>query len=333
MTQMIRAAGRLLRRFVAASLLLCCSGFSLASAEGLTIAVSRTPLSLPLYVADRQGFFAAEGVQVTLSEVIGGNRAMQAMLDGKADLATASETVTVFQSFKRNDFSVIASFATTTSDVDLIAGKSLAIARPEQLAGKRIGMVVGAASHYYADAWLVFHGVDPKSTRPVNLPPEAMKTALANGEVDAVAAWEPYRSAILQSVSGARLLANPGIYRLSFNLHVARKQLGTRDDELSRVLRALLRAERFIESEPGKAQAILRERLGLEQEQDHAHQALARIRYRVMLDQSLVTTLESVARWARLEGHVIADRSPNYLGFIYTEPLRKARPERIGIGR
>lgn len=146
-----------------------------------------------------------------------------------------------------------------------------------------------------------------------------------------MAVWEPYRSAILQSVPGARQMPNPGVYRLSFNLHVARKLLGTRDDELSRVLRALLRAERFIESEPAKAQAILRERLGLER--DHAHQLLARIRYRVMLDQSLVTTLESVARWARLEGHVTADRSPNYLGFIYTEPLRKARPDRIGIGR
>lgn len=331
MTQMIRATGRLLRRFVAASLLLGLGGLSTAAAEGLTIAVSRTPLSLPLFVAESQGFFAAEGVQVTLAEVIGGPRAMQAMFDGKAELATASETLAVFQSFQRNDFAVIASFATTTGAVDLIAGKSLANARPEQLAGKRIGTVVGAASHYYADAWLVFHGVNPKSTRPVNLPPEAMKTALANGEVDAVAVWEPYRSDILQSVPGARLLANPGMYRLSFNLHVARKLLGTRDDDMSRVLRALLRAERFIESEPGKAHAILRERLGLEQ--DHAHQLHARIRYRVMLDQSLVTTLESVARWARLEGHVAADRSPNYLGFIYAEPLRKARSDRIGIGR
>lgn len=327
MKQMIRAAGRLLRRFVAASLLLGWGGLSVAAAEGLTIAVSRTPLSLPLFVAENQGFFAAEGVQVSLAEVIGGPRAMQAMLDGKAELATASETVAVFQSFKRNDFAVIASFATTTGDVDLIAGKSLANARPEQLAGKRIGTVIGAASHYYADAWLVFHGVDPKSTRSVNLQPEAMKTALANGAVDAVAVWEPFRSEILKSVPGASPLPNPGIYRLSFNLNVARKLLGTRDDELSRVLRA----ERFIESEPGKAQAILSERLGLEQ--DHAHQLLARIRYRVMLDKSLVTTLESVARWARLEGHVIADRSPNYLGFIYTEPLRKARPDRIGIGR
>lgn len=329
MTCMIRTS-KALALGLATSLLLGLGAMQ-AAAAGLTIAVSRTPLSLPLYVAESQHFFVAEGVQVTLKEVIGGHRAMQELLDGAADFATVSETVAVFHSFKRDDFAIIASFATSTDDVDLIAGKSLANARPEQLAGKRIGTVIGSGSHFYADSWLIFHSVEPKSTRPVNLPPEAMKTALANGEVDAVSVWEPYRSEILQSVPGARLLPNPGIYRLSFNLHVARKLLGTRDDDMSRVVRALLRAERFIQSEPGKVQAILRERLALEQ--DHAHQLLSRIRYRVMLDQSLLTTMESRARWARLEGHVTADRPPNFLRFIYSEPLRKVRPERISIGR
>lgn len=324
------AFARLLRRLIATSVLLGLSAMP-AAAAGLTIAVSRTPLSLPLYVAESQGYFAAEGVQVTLKEVIGGNRAMQQLRDGAVDLATASETVAVFHSFTRKDFAVVASFVTSNEDVELIVGKGLGNARPDQLAGKRIGTVVGSASDYYADSWLVFHGVDPRSTQPVSLQPETMAAALANGVVDAVAIWNPFSFEILKTVPGARQLPNPGTYRLSFNLISGRKLLGPRDDELARVLRALLRAEQLIQAEPVKAQAILRERLALDQ--DFIGWIWPKYQYRVMLDQPLIVAFESVARWARNEGHVAADRSPNYLEFIYAQPMRMARPDRLRIGK
>lgn len=321
-----------LRRLLATSLLLTLSGMSGAAvAAELTIAVSRSPLSLLFFVAESRGYFAAEGVQVTLKEAIGGPRAMRMLADGKADLATSSDSVVMFNSFERNDFAVIATFATNKKDVNFIAGKALGDAHPKQLVGKRIGMVVASASHYFTDSWLIFHGVDPQLTRPVSLQPETMATALAKGEVDAVAIWDPYSFNILKTVPGTKLLPNPGIYNLSFNLIADRKLLGTRDDELASVLRALLRAEHDVQTEPGKAQAILRERLKLDQ--DFIDWMWPNINYRVSLMPSLLTTLESEARWARQEGHVTASRSPNYLNFIYREPLRKARPDRIGIGR
>lgn len=322
---------RLRLRLLAASLLLGLSGLPVTAATGLTIAVARTPLSLPLYVAESQGFFAAEGVQITLKDVIGGNRTIQQLHDGAVDLATSSESVVVFHSFKRTDFAVIASFVTSHDDVDLIVGKALENARPEQLAGKRIGLVVGSASHYYVDSWLIFHGVDPKSTQPVSLQPETMAAALANGEVDAVSIWNLFSFEILKTVAGTRRLPNPGTYRLSFNLIAGQKLLGARDDELAGLLRALLRAEQFIQAEPLKAQAILRKRLALEQ--DFIDWIWPKYQYRVMLEQPLIVALESAARWAREEGHVSASRSPNYLHFIYGEPLRKARPDRMRIGK
>jgi ABC-type nitrate/sulfonate/bicarbonate transport system substrate-binding protein len=320
------------QRFIAAGLilLLTLSGFPVVAA-GLTIAVSRSPLSLPLYVAESQGYFAAEGVQVTLKDAVGGVRAMRDLADDQTDLVTTSDTTIVFNSFSRNDFAVLATFASSSKHIGLVVGKSAGYARPEHLAGKRIGTVVGSAGQFYSDSWLIFHGIDPKTTRSVSLQPETMVTALAKGEVEAVAIWEPYRRDILKIVPGATLLPNPGIYTVSLNLVADRNLLGPRDEELTRVLRALLRAEQFIGAEPAKAQAILRERLKLEQA--YVDQVWPNYRYRLSLEQSLLTTLESEARWTRQEGHVRADRSPNFLGFIYAGPLRKTSPDRVGIGR
>ncbi len=313
-------------------LILVLSGTSVATASDvLTISVSRSPLCLPIYVAENEGFFSAEGVQIKFSEVLGGHRAMSQLLSGETDLATASDAVIMFNSFKRDDFAVIGTFVTSNDDVKVVTRKNSGIAKPDQLAGKRIGTVVGSSSDYFLDTLLLFHGVDPKSLHVINLQPENMEAALSKGEVDAVAIWEPYPFKILNSIEGTKTLTFTPTYIETFNL-IARKNLfGMRDDDLVKILRALDRAQRFIRDEPVKAQAILRSRLQLDQ--TFVDWMWTRFDYRMTLDQSLLSTLESEARWARSEGMVIETHSPNYLSFIFSDPLRKVRPEAVGIAK
>ncbi len=307
-------------------LLVVCSAMA---ADALRVAVAKTPLSLPFYVAESQNYFAAEGVAVRLADVIGGHRTLQQVLAGEADLATSSEAVVMFNSFKRNDFAVLASFVSSDDDVKIIARKDLDLTRTEQIAGMRFATVVGAASHYYLDTWLLFHGVDTKSVKVVNMQPEAMSAALSKGEVDAVAIWEPHPFMIVNAVPGAKLLPNTRTYVLTFNLVGQKTMIRQREDELVRLLRALDRAQSFIKAEPKKAQAILRTRLGLDQA--FIDWIWPHYTFRLALDQWLMSAMESQARWARREGYVADSRSINYLDFIESGPLRKVRPELVGI--
>ncbi|MDP2805474.1 MAG: ABC transporter substrate-binding protein [Gallionellaceae bacterium] len=303
--------------------------FGVQAGETLTIAVSKSPLSLPIYVAESQGYFSSEGAQVKLDEVIGGHRSLKKLLDGEADLATASEAVVMFNSFRRNDFAVIATFVSSRDDVKIVVRKEANITKPKHLVGKRIATVVGSASHYYLDTWLLFHDIDPKSVKVVNIHPEGMQAALSKGEVDAVAIWEPYSYNLSKALVGSTVLPNVGIYDLTFNLIVHKKLMGMRDEELVKVLRALARAQQFIKDEPLKAQAILRTRLQLEQA--YIDWIWSRNHYELSLDQTLISTLESEARWARQEGHVTENKVINYLDFIFIDPLMKALPMAVGI--
>ncbi|PZO22547.1 MAG: hypothetical protein DCE89_11815, partial [Betaproteobacteria bacterium] len=52
-----------------------------AQAAPLRIGVSETLLSLPLYVAEAEGFFQKRGVNVEFVNCVGGNRCMKNMLD------------------------------------------------------------------------------------------------------------------------------------------------------------------------------------------------------------------------------------------------------------
>lgn len=303
---------------------------STLAAEPLTIAVSRTPLSLPLYVAEHEGYFAAEGVQVQFEEVTGGNRAAQALLDGKADLATTSETVVMFNSFKRNDFAIIASFVNSNDDIKLVARSGSGVTKVSDLAGKRVGTTLGTASHYYLDTLLILAGVDPERVTTVGMPPEAMAQALLKGEVAAIAAWEPYPFQIVGNVPGTQLVPAQRFYTLTFNLIASQKMThGDYDKDLVKLLRALDRAQQFIATKPKQAQAIMQSRLDMQQ--PFIDWIWSRYNFRLALDQSLLSTLESEARWARKQGHIKAPNSPNYLDFIYTTALRKALPASVSI--
>ena len=229
----------------------------------------------------------------------------------------------MFRSFETKDFLILATFVTSDDDVKLITTSGTGITTPEQLKGKRIGTVIGAASDYYLHTLLVLNGIDPKLVHVTHLQPEDMAEALANAQVDAIAIWEPNAFQVLKSVPGATLLTKSGFYIETFNL-VARSELkGVRDDDLLKLLRALERAERFIQNEPAKAQAILRTRL--QTNQSFIDWIWPRFHYQLTLNQALLMTLEGEARWAMREGLVKGTKTPNYLEYIYPGLLNKIR--------
>lgn len=300
-----------------------------SAAEALRLAVSATPLSLPIFVADKLNYFADEGLKLQLHEMVGGHRAMQALLDGQADLATASETVLVFNSFKSRQFAVLGGFASSNKDSKLIVRAGAGIAQWQDMPGNRIGTVLAAASHYWLDTSLLAAGLDPRALKVQHAQPEHMAELLKRGDLDAVAAWEPYPFKILQAVPGSRVLPSSISYRLSFNLVAGQALIGARDEELTRLLRALDRAERFIADKPAQAQALLRERLKLDQ--GFIDWVWPSYQYRLSLDQALLASLEAQARWAQREGHVTGERPRNYLSLIYSKPLRQVAPAAVSL--
>jgi ABC-type nitrate/sulfonate/bicarbonate transport system substrate-binding protein len=293
------------------------------------LALTPSASSLPIDVAFAQGYFAAEGVEVRAVECAAGPRCMRALFDGVVQLAAVSELPVVFNSFDRSDYAIIATLVTSTRNINLIGRKSAGVTGPEQLAGKKIGVIVGSSSHYFLDAYLLFHGIDPKQVQVVGVQSENMAAMIERGQVDAVVGYSRHMGTVAK-VLGADAVAmdNPRIYTDSYNLIADRQTLIEREDDLVRVLRALQRAQRFIAEQPQKAKEIMGARAKLEPAFVDA--IFPGFNYRLSLEQSLLSTMEGEARWAMREGHVTADRRmPNYLDYVEPGPLRKAVPKAL----
>ena len=234
------------------------------------------------------------------------------------------------RSFERSDFVLLGTFASASDDTKIITRKDSGIERPRQLAKRRVAVTRGTSNHYYLDAYLLMHGLDTKSVEVVNRAPEQMAEALASGRVDAISSFEPHAWRALQVLrhNGYRLPSS-ALHTVTFNLVARRTMVGPRDAELAAVLRALERAEQSIRDQPAKAQRLLAERLGTDQAFIDA--LWPTVQYRLRLEQSLIKTLESEARWALREGYVRNGGMPNYLGYIHAAPLRATLPAAVSI--
>jgi ABC-type nitrate/sulfonate/bicarbonate transport system substrate-binding protein len=324
-----RQIRQLLWRFVWTGL--CASAMTgSAWAAGIKILVSTTPLSTPFYVAEEQGYFRDEGLEVTLVDWPSGSVCLKQLLDGQGQLATASDQAIMFLSFEKPTFKVLASFASSRQDVKLVARRSAAIRSVADMKDKRVAMVRGAAGQYVFDLAMLTSGLDPRSAQVVDLDLQQLEAAATNRSIDAFALWQPGANHLIKLLgTDALVLPGPNLYTLTFNLTALRDARTISAEDCVKALRALERALVFLRSEPSKAKTILRDRLKLVMTDIDGY--WPDYRFELGLNQSLIATLESTARWAMRENLVKHRDMPNYLDFIDIGPLKRVRPAAVTV--
>jgi len=304
---------------------------SLLHAQPLRIGVSETILSLPLYVAEHEGFFKKHGVDVQLVKCVGGNRCMRNMLNGETELSTATELPVMFNSFERNDFAILSSFVSTSTDVKILAKKSANVLRAADLQNKTVGYIEGTASQYVLDLVLVYSGIDPSTVSLKAVTPEKALSAIASNEIEALCIWEPFAARIQREFgAGVQLVPAPKLYTENFNLIALNSVIKARPEELLKVLHALKDSTDFIETHPDKAKSLLAKRFVLPRV--IVDNIFGDYRYRLGLNRSLSRTMEGQARWALREGYVNRTLSqPNYLNYLNSSLLRKVDPNLVSL--
>nr|WP_294887111.1 ABC transporter substrate-binding protein [uncultured Limnobacter sp.] len=302
-----------------------------AHAAPLRIGVSETLLSLPLYVAEAEGFFQKRGVNVEFVNCIGGNRCVKNMLEGQTELATATELPVVFNSFIRSDFAILTSFVSVANDLKVVARTDAKITEPGKLRDKTLGYVKGGASQYVLDLVLVYNGIDPDTVKLKAITPETALTALANKEVDALCIWEPFVSRIeLELGTDVQLVPIPKLYTETFNLIAMQSAIKARPQELERIVQALKDSTQFIQTHPEKVKALAAKRLRVPV--TLIDKIFDDYRFRLSLNRSLPRTMEGQGRWALREGHVPSNLpQPNYTSFLYPAFLRTVDPSAVSL--
>jgi NitT/TauT family transport system substrate-binding protein len=160
---------------------------------------------LPLTIAERQGYFRDEGLNVKISDFAGGSVALRAVVGGSADVVSGAYEHTISLQSKKQYFQAfVAQGRLPQIAFGVATSKAGSVKSLKDLKGLRVGVSApGSSTHNLVKQLLKKGGLDPNkdvSVVGVGLASQAV-AALKSGQIDAISNTDPVMTRLEQDGS------------------------------------------------------------------------------------------------------------------------------------
>jgi NitT/TauT family transport system substrate-binding protein len=280
-----------------------------------------------LYIAEHEGFFRTHGLKVEIRDYPTGPDAIDALLRGEVDVAETAEFPFVRTVLRNEPLKILACNDKFENDY-LVLPPAGGIQSTRDLKGHRIGVTLGAITEFYLGRLLALNGVAVRDVTVTDVRPGRFEVALAEGDVDALLAWQPYVHRMQEAPGGVRLWkAQAG--QAVFGILVARGDwLSTSADAAHRFLAALRDAEDFLVTRPDRSREIVRVRL--KYDSAYITAVWPQHQFRLSLDQTLLLAMKDEALWLLADGEAPGGAVPDFTAYVHNG-LRSIKPHGVTI--
>lgn len=184
-------------------LLTGCGGGNEGKTNEVRIAMQPSAAFIPLFIARENGWIEQalkeKGVVVVWNDFESGPPINESMAAGSSDVACLGDVPTVSALAAGQENEIFASACEAPDSYQMLARADSDIQGPADLIGKKVGTVVGSTGHILTEKLMKSVGMDLSDVEIVNISMGDAQAVLENKEVDAVAAWEPNVTRMLQS--------------------------------------------------------------------------------------------------------------------------------------
>lgn len=222
----------------------------------------------PALIADKKGFYAAEGLNVDIKSFSDGPLLQQAVAAGDLDVAYVGSPP-VYHWFSRGLESKILA-QVNFGQAAVIANSKSAINTIGDLRGKKLaGVAKGSGMDVLLRGFVLSEKgkLDPdRDVSIINMPAPNMNAALEHNEVDAAFSWEPFVSqSLLRGTSKLILDVNKELPQYPWYVVISLPStLKNRPEDVVKLLRAHLKAIAFLQTNPEEANQIIAQEFKLE---------------------------------------------------------------------
>lgn len=283
------------------------------------------------HAAFEEGFFAEQGLDVTLKINPDGKSNLTDVLSGEVDIGATMSTPVIYQALERDDFQIIAKVRFDKPIHEGIGRIDHGITDdPQSIIGKKVATLTGTSAFYHFDSWLLYNGIDYSQFELVELSAPDGLQALVDGEIDAMFYWFPFnemaRQALVENTvpfSGGDLVPSSWVY-------VAKKEyIEQHPDVIEKFLKALFQAEELYQEQPDIVFADHAKYSGIEE--SVIASIFSGMNYQVMLDQALLLDMEYQTEWIRVQGYATVEPMPYFLDFVYPDAMKTVNPAAMTI--
>jgi ABC-type nitrate/sulfonate/bicarbonate transport system substrate-binding protein len=303
----------------------------------VSIGTAKDPnLAAQIVIARDKGFFKEAGLDAAVNEFPSGGDLMAAFVGGSVQLGTAGSTPVINLKSRPFPIEIIAQISDISGAQQLLVHED--VTSPEQLYGKKIGLLRGTASEALFNSIVEGYGLDRSKFEIINLGPTEMLQAFVRKQVDAVALWEPHSTRAREAGKGKTLISGtrsfiPGkegpkrVYGdhavLFAHADFVKNQPGT----VKQAIKALEKANVFIRDNRPEALAILAKAFQLTPEQ--MAQIIDVNDYTLLLDKRLIDDMNKLSSFLSSLGKV--EKPAEVSSWVNPQPLREVAPDMVKL--
>lgn len=253
------------------------SSNALESTKITLVGVRDAQISSQQIIADKLGYFKEEGLDVTSQLIESGPDIGPMVSGGSAPISIQTNFMDIILKSNGIGVKIVAPLAQIAGTQAVVGSKDLELKSAKDLEGKTIGIPNGADVKIAIDNMAKELGVDASKIKYVNLAPSDAVVALEKGDIDAMAAWEPFITKGIQagghflfSGTKADLPEKQGDVNwmsVHTTIQVTDDYLEKNPNTIKAVLRALNKATAYINDNREEAIKILAPELHLTEEE------------------------------------------------------------------
>lgn len=216
-------------------------------AEPITLKIAVLPIldALPMYVAQQEGLFEKEGIQVEFIPVASAAERDQVFASGKADGMINDGISTLFYNQDQVQIQIVRMARTATSTTpqyQILASPQSSFTSVQDLKGVEIGISQGTVIEYVTERLLEAEGLKPEEIKTIAVPKIADRmTLLSSGELKAATLPDPLSSLAVQQ--GAKLIIDDTSHpEYGYSVYSFRKSLIDANPQAVRAFLAAIEA-------------------------------------------------------------------------------------------
>ena len=214
---------------------------------------------LPVFVAEKKGFFREAGLEVVTSDVLNGKVCQDEIVAGRTDLTIAADAPFVYAAVQHPPLRILSQTSHSKGKGQfIVTRRDTGIKSVGDLKGKRIGYLPATSGTICLYSLLEAQQWTRSDVKLVTLQLPAMVQAIQGKQIDAFVAWEPWVSNALKNLGEQGVRLSPYFEGRAFLLGNAVVSEHGRE-KTAKMLRALRMANEFIEKNAEDALLISEE--------------------------------------------------------------------------
>ena len=190
-----------------------------ASAQDLRVGAASNVGGMVVFVAQDKGFFAKNGIDAKVVTRSSGPALTKSLRAGEIDFAPAAFTNLPAALERGLDLRGVvgyvgSSYSKSTSDtmMGIAARPGTGIKSIADLKGRKVGVTFGGTGDLYLRTVLNRNGMKTTDIKRINVRPPSFVSIFDSGGVEAIVAWEPSLTRLLDKVKGSNLVLRGGDY-------------------------------------------------------------------------------------------------------------------------